>query len=393
LFARQRAARPIPVAPRNPRKPRKPRNPRARRSRTSNMSLSSVLPAPSPSVAIAPQPAIRATGIRRLFGETVALDGVDVMVEPGEIYGFLGPNGAGKTTLVRVLTTLLRPTAGSAIVAGADVVRDTESVRYRIGVALQEASLDPGQTGRELLDLQASLFAIPKAVARVRVAELIELVDLGDAIDRRVETYSGGMRRRLDLALALVHDPEVLFLDEPTTGLDPVSRRQIWDEVRRLNREQGLTVFLTTQYLEEADELADRVGIIANGRIVAEGTPDELKRTIGRDVVVAQIEGDVAAACVALEALPDVESVRTAGEELTAVVSDGPAAVPGIAVALNEIAHVRVTQLSFRRPSLDDVFLEVTGARIAGAAAAPAGDSPHTPQNAYPNARAGGSPR
>jgi ABC-2 type transport system ATP-binding protein len=393
LFARQRAARPIPVAPRNPRKPRKPRNPRARRSRTSNMSLSSVLPAPSPSVAIAPQPAIHATGIRRLFGETVALDGVDVMVEPGEIYGFLGPNGAGKTTLVRVLTTLLRPTAGSAIVAGADVVRDTESVRYRIGVALQEASLDPGQTGRELLDLQASLFAIPKAVARVRVAELIELVDLGDAIDRRVETYSGGMRRRLDLALALVHDPEVLFLDEPTTGLDPVSRRQIWDEVRRLNREQGLTVFLTTQYLEEADELADRVGIIANGRIVAEGTPDELKRTIGRDVVVAQIEGDVAAACVALEALPDVESVRTAGEELTAVVSDGPAAVPGIAVALNEIAHVRVTQLSFRRPSLDDVFLEVTGARIAGAAAAPAGDSPHTPQNAYPNARAGGSPR
>jgi ABC-2 type transport system ATP-binding protein len=357
------------------------------------MSLSSILPAPSPSAAIAPQPAIHATGIRRLFGETVALDGVDVMVEPGEIYGFLGPNGAGKTTLVRVLTTLLRPTAGSAIVAGADVVRDTESVRYRIGVALQEASLDPGQTGRELLDLQASLFAIPKAVARVRVAELIELVDLGDAIDRRVETYSGGMRRRLDLALALVHDPEVLFLDEPTTGLDPVSRRQIWDEVRRLNREQGLTVFLTTQYLEEADELADRVGIIANGRIVAEGTPDELKRTIGRDVVVAQIEGDVAAACVALEALPDVESVRTAGEELTAVVSDGPAAVPGIAVALNEIAHVRVTQLSFRRPSLDDVFLEVTGARIAGAAAAPAGDSPHTPQNAYPNARAGGSPR
>ena len=357
------------------------------------MSISSILPEAGPSVATPPQPAIRATGVRRVFGETVALDGVDVTVEPGEIYGFLGPNGAGKTTLVRVLTTLLRPTAGSAVVAGADVVRDTEAVRYRIGVALQEASLDPGQTGRELLDLQASLFAIPRAIARVRVAELIELVDLGDAIDRRVETYSGGMRRRLDLALALVHDPEVLFLDEPTTGLDPVSRRQIWDEVRRLNREQGLTVFLTTQYLEEADELADRVGIIANGRIVAEGTPDELKRTIGRDVVVAQIEGDVAAARAALEALPDVESVRTAGEELTAVVSDGPAAVPGIAVALNEIAHVRVTQLSFRRPSLDDVFLEVTGARIAGTAAAPAGDPPHTPHNAYPNARAGGTPR
>ena len=360
------------------------------------MSITSLAPASSPPYANPPQPAIRAVGVRRVFGETVALDGVDVTVEPGEIYGFLGPNGAGKTTLVRVLTTLLRPTAGSAIVAGADVVRDTEAVRYRIGVALQEASLDPGQTGRELLDLQASLFAIPKAVARTRVAELIELVDLGDAIDRRVETYSGGMRRRLDLALALVHDPEVLFLDEPTTGLDPVSRRQIWDEVRRLNREQGLTVFLTTQYLEEADELADRVGIIANGRIVAEGTPEDLKRTIGRDVVVAQIEGDVAAARTALEALPDVESVRTAGEELTAVVSDGPAAVPGIAVALNEIAHVRVTQLSFRRPSLDDVFLEVTGARIAGAAVAPAEDASHTAHtahNAYPNARVGGSPR
>ncbi|HEX5827931.1 MAG TPA: ATP-binding cassette domain-containing protein [Candidatus Limnocylindrales bacterium] len=337
--------------------------------------------------------AIDATGIRRVFGETVALDGVSVRVEPGEIYGFLGPNGAGKTTLVRVLTTLLGATEGRATVAGADVARETEAVRYRIGVALQEASLDPGQTGRELLRLQAALFALPKAVAVARIAELIELVDLGDAIDRRVETYSGGMKRRLDLALALVHDPEVLFLDEPTTGLDPVSRRQIWDEVRRLNREQGLTVFLTTQYLEEADELADRVGIIAKGRIVAEGTPDELKRTIGRDVVVAQVEGDVAVARAAIEALDDVESVRVAGDELTAVVSDGPAAVPGIAVALNDTAGVRVTQLSFRRPSLDDVFLEVTGARIAGAGGDDASHDQHTPHNAYPNARAGGSPR
>ncbi|MEO5965642.1 MAG: ATP-binding cassette domain-containing protein [Candidatus Limnocylindrales bacterium] len=339
------------------------------------------------------EPAIRALGVRREFGETVALDGVDVEVQPGEIYGFLGPNGAGKTTLVRVLTTLLKPSGGRAIVAGVDVATDTETVRYRIGVALQEASLDPGQTGRELLELQARLFGIPKAASRARVAELIELVDLGDAIDRRVGTYSGGMRRRLDLALALVHDPEILFLDEPTTGLDPVSRRQIWEEVRRLNREQGLTVFLTTQYLEEADELADRVGIIANGRIVAEGTPDELKRSIGKDVVVAQVEGDVPAARAALEALHDVEQVRTAGNELTAVVSDGPAAVPGIAVALNEVADVRVLQLSFRRPSLDDVFLEVTGARIAGAGAATPGEPPHTPSSSYPNARAGGSAR
>jgi len=339
------------------------------------------------------EPAIRATGVRRLFGETVALDGVDVEVQPGEIYGFLGPNGAGKTTLVRVLTTLLKASGGNALVAGVDVAKDTETVRYRIGVALQEASLDPGQTGRELLELQARLFGIPKALSKTRVAELIDLVDLGDAIDRRVGTYSGGMRRRLDLALALVHDPEILFLDEPTTGLDPVSRRQIWDEVRRLNREQGLTVFLTTQYLEEADELANRVGIIANGRIVAEGTPDELKRSIGRDVVVVQVEGDVAAARAALEALDDVEHVRTAGDELTAVVSDGPAAVPVIAVALNEVEHVRVLQLSFRRPSLDDVFLEVTGARIAGAGAAPPSEPLHTPAPAYPSARAGGASR
>ena len=328
-----------------------------------------------------------------MFGDTVALDGVDVMVQPGEIYGFLGPNGAGKTTLVRVLTTLLRPSGGTAIVAGVDVTRDTEAVRYRIGVALQEASIDPGQTGRELLELQARLFAIPKAEAKVRVAQLIGLVDIGDAIDRRVATYSGGMRRRLDLALALVHDPEILFLDEPTTGLDPQSRRQVWDEVRRLNREQGLTVFLTTQYLEEADELADRVGIIARGRIVAEGTPDELKRTIGRDVVVAQVDGDVVAARAAIEALEGVERVSVSADELTAVVSDGPSSVPGIAVALNDVPGVRVLQLSFRRPSLDDVFLQVTGARLGGSGAAAGDPSAHAPNNAYPNARAGGAPR
>jgi ABC-2 type transport system ATP-binding protein len=336
--------------------------------------------------------AIRASGIRRAFGETIALDGIDLTVEPGEIYGFLGPNGAGKTTLVRVLTTLLRPTGGTAVVAGADVVRDTGLVRDRIGVALQEASIDPGQTGRELLELQARLFALPKGTARSRVEELIELVDIGAAIDRRVETYSGGMRRRLDLALALVHDPEILFLDEPTTGLDPQSRRQIWDEVRRLNREYGLTVFLTTQYLEEADALADRVGIIAKGRIVAEGTPDELKRTIGRDVVVARIDGDLEAATALLATLADVEGMDIAGDEITLVVSDGPAAVPLIAVALSAIDNVVVRELSFRRPSLDDVFLHVTGARIA--AAGPGEDAqPRHAAAAQPTTRPGGAAR
>ncbi|MDQ1324182.1 MAG: type transport system ATP-binding protein, partial [Chloroflexota bacterium] len=246
------------------------------------------------------------------------------------------------------------------------------------------------------------LGGLQNPVTRRRIMAELERVGLADRAGDPVRTYSHGMNQRLGLALVLLNDPELVILDEPTTGLDPESRNRVWEEVRHLNQEDGLTIFLTTQYLEEADELADRVGIIANGRIVAEGTPEDLKRTIGRDVVVAQIEGDVAAARTALEALPDVESVRTAGEELTAVVSDGPAAVPGIAVALNEIAHVRVTQLSFRRPSLDDVFLEVTGARIAGAAAAPAEDASHaahtahtahTAHNAYPNARAGGSPR
>ncbi|HYL40964.1 MAG TPA: ATP-binding cassette domain-containing protein, partial [Candidatus Binatus sp.] len=225
----------------------------------------------------------------RSFGATEAVRGVDVAIEDGEIYGFLGPNGAGKTTLVRMLCTLLRPTTGSASVAGFDVVRQATEVRLRIGVALQEAALDPGQTGSELLALQARLFGLSVGPARRRIAELGELVDLGSALDRPVRTYSGGMRRRLDLALALVHDPAVLFLDEPTTGLDPVSRRQIWAEVRRLNTERGLTVFLTTQYLEEADALASRVGIIAAGRIVAEGTPDELKSSAGRSTLQLQL--------------------------------------------------------------------------------------------------------
>ena len=310
-------------------------------------------------------PAITAAGLTRSFGETLAVRGVDLSVAPGEIYGFLGPNGAGKTTVVRMLCTLLRPTGGSARVAGLDVVDQPRDVRLRIGVALQEAALDLGQTGRELLSLQARLFALPAAASRERIAELIDLVDLGSAIDRRVKTYSGGMRRRLDLALALVHDPEVLFLDEPTTGLDPVSRRQIWAEVERLNRERGLTVFLTTQYLEEADALAGRVGIIAAGRIVAEGTPEELKRGVGRDVVVVRLDGDVVAASKLLGELPDVEHVERSGHELRLSVSDGPAAIPTVATALASVPGLSVREMALRRPTLDDVFFAVTGHAMA----------------------------
>ncbi|MFZ2441575.1 MAG: ATP-binding cassette domain-containing protein, partial [Ilumatobacteraceae bacterium] len=233
--------------------------------------------------------AIDVHALARAFGDKRAVDGVDLSVAAGEIYGFLGPNGAGKSTMVRMLTTLLAPTGGSARVAGFDVTTDAEKVRLRIGVALQDAALDGKQTGRELLDLQGRLYGLPKAERLRRLTELLQLVDIGDAIDDRINTYSGGMKRRLDLAAALVHQPQVLFLDEPTTGLDPTSRAAVWAEVRYLNQELGMTIFLTTQYLEEADALANRVGIIAHGRLVAEGTPSDLKRSIGSDVIVARV--------------------------------------------------------------------------------------------------------
>src|SRR3954462_9761426 len=224
-------------------------------------------------------PAIETNQIARRFGDLVAVAGVDLEVASGEIYAFLGPNGAGKTTTVRMLTTLLRPTGGSATVAGHDVVKEAADVRRAIGVALQEAALDPLMTGAELMRLQATLHALPRRQAGALCDALLERVGLTRAADRRVGTYSGGMRRRLDLAMALVHEPRGLFPHEPTTGLDPLSRRAIWDEVRPLNRD-GTTVFLTTQYLEEADQLANRIGIIANGAMAAEDTPDALKAGI-----------------------------------------------------------------------------------------------------------------
>ncbi len=316
-----------------------------------------------------PTPAIIASGLVRSFGATQAVRGVDLAVARGEIYGFLGPNGAGKTTLVRMLCTLLRPTAGSASVAGCDVVRQAAEVRLRIGVALQEAALDPEQTGRELLDLQARLFALPRAESRRRIGELTDLVDIGTALDRPVKTYSGGMRRRLDLALALIHDPEVLFLDEPTTGLDPVSRRQVWTEVQRLNEQRGLTVFLTTQYLDEADALAHRVGIIADGRIVAEGSTDELKRRVGSDIVVVRLEGNTDAAHDLLARLPDVERIERAGDELWLAVRNGPAAIPLVATTLADVPSIAVREMALRRPTLDDAFFALTGHGLSADAA------------------------
>ena len=318
---------------------------------------------PAPAATTAPA-AISVTGLVRRFGDTEAVAGVDLTVARGEIYGFLGPNGAGKSTTVRMLTTLLRPTAGGGTVAGFDIEHDTEKVRLRIGVALQEAALDPKQTGRELLDLQGRLYGLTAAERAGRLTELLDLVDIGDAIDRRIATYSGGMKRRLDLAAALVHQPEVLFLDEPTTGLDPASRAAVWAEVRHLNEQLGMTIFLTTQYLEEADALADRVGIIARGRLVAEGTPTDLKRSVGNDVIVAMVAPDTAARVVAaVEVLPQVERVEASEGEVLLSVADGAAAISPVAVAL-ATAGIHVDGLTLRTPTLDDVFLHTTGTRL-----------------------------
>ena len=308
--------------------------------------------------------AITASSLARSFGDNAAVNGVDLAIDEGEIYGFLGPNGAGKSTTVRMLTTLLNPTSGSATVAGYDVVRDTENVRLRIGVALQDAALDMKQTGREILDMQGRLYGLSATQRKQRLDDLLQLVDIGSAIDDMVATYSGGMKRRLDLAAALVHKPEVLFLDEPTTGLDPVSRAAVWAEVRRLNTEMGMTIFLTTQYLEEADELANRVGIIARGKIVAEGTPAELKRSIGADVIIAKVSTtDAGRAAAALADVAGLDHVDVKGDNIVIGVTNGGAALSPVAVALSS-AGIAVQELTMRTPTLDDVFLETTGLRM-----------------------------
>jgi ABC-2 type transport system ATP-binding protein len=311
---------------------------------------------------------IEAHGLVREFKKGPrAVDGIDLRVDPGEIYGFLGPNGAGKSTTVHMLTTLLPPTAGTATVAGYDVVKEGPQVRKAIGAALQEAALDPFLTGREHLRLQTTMHGITGEERRERSEELLTRVGLTEAADRKVKGYSGGMKRRLDLALALVHRPRILFLDEPTTGLDVQSRTALWVEVGRLAKEEGVTVFLTTQYLEEADVLADRVGIIDHGRIVAEGTPEQLKADI---------------ACSTVEAVPASPDQRGAvvsvlerfGEQTTGY---GPGSIAVQLTSSNgnlaEIVRaldaegVVLSQLQIHEPTLDDVFLAKTGRHLEGA--------------------------
>jgi ABC-2 type transport system ATP-binding protein len=310
-----------------------------------------------------PDYAVVTEKLRRVFGNRAAVEGVDLQVREGEIYGFLGPNGAGKSTAVRMLTTLLMPTLGTAQVAGYDVVAEPTEVRLRIGVALQDAALDPKQTGLELMRLQGRLYGLSGSDTARRIDELEPLVDIGDAIKDQIGTYSGGMKRRLDLAASLIHNPEVLFLDEPTTGLDPISRARVWDEVRRINRHLGVTIFLTTQYLEEADALADRIGIITHGVLATEGTPTALKRTIGADVIVARVDGDMDVAKRAVQSIEPVEAVDVYDQELSIRVANGAGFISTVALALNAAA-VSVRDLTLRTPTLDDVFLSVTGAHL-----------------------------
>jgi ABC-2 type transport system ATP-binding protein len=304
-----------------------------------------------------------------------AVDGIDLVVSPGEIYGFLGPNGAGKSTTVHMLTTLLPPTSGNARVAGYDVVSEGPAVRSAIGAALQEAALDPLLTGRDHMRLQTALHGLGKAERIERGEELLQRVGLREAADRKVGGYSGGMKRRLDVALALVHQPRILFLDEPTTGLDVQSRTALWDEVARLAADDGVTVFLTTQYLEEADALADRVGIIDHGRIVAEGTPETLKAEIGRPTVEA-VPRDPADRARLTEVLSRFGEPATGSPRGAAVLLAGGEGDLAEVVRALDSEGVKVEQLQLHAPSLNDVFLAKTGRSLEGAGDAEPGPEP-----------------
>jgi ABC-2 type transport system ATP-binding protein len=309
------------------------------------------------------EPIIVTEDLRRTFkskgGPVEAVRGVNLEVRAGEIFGFLGPNGAGKTTTLRMLATLLPPTAGNATVAGVDLAREPQTVRRRIGYVPQGGSTDPAETGRGELILQGRLYGMDKTTARARAQEVLTALDLVAAADRRTGTYSGGMRRRLDVGLGIVHRPAVLFLDEPTTGLDPQARARMWDEIRAM-REQGTTIFLTTHYLEEADALADRLAIIDHGLIVAEGTADELKREVAGDLVTIGIDGDQDAVLATVRDQSFVREASADGDLIRLYVDRGDSALPQL-IRILDGAGLRARTLTLARPSLDDVFLRQTG--------------------------------
>ncbi len=320
--------------------------------------------------------------IKTYPGNVTAVQGVSFQVEAGKIFGFLGPNGAGKSTTIKILTTLALPTTGKAYVGGVDVVTQAAEVRRVAGVALQDIGIDPLMKSMELLILQGRLFGASKQQATVRAHELLEVVQLSDATDRRVGTYSGGMRRRLDLAMALVHQPKILFLDEPTTGLDPVSRRDVWNEVRRLNRELGITIFLTTQYLEEADELADNIAIIVNGKIATEGTPVKLKAALGEESINLVFETPETAekGKAVVERMGDRTQLDR--ETVRLYLSKAAGFIPTV---INQLqgAGLEPVSLTLTQPTLDDVFLQVTGQRLVASEA-------NNPKSSRPGKRAEG---
>ena len=317
-------------------------------------------------------PMIETRDLRRTFksrkSEVEAVRGVDLSVGTGEIFGFLGPNGAGKTTTLRMLATLLTPTAGEATIAGADLRREPQTVRERIGYVPQGGSTDPAETGRGELVIQGRLYGMNKADAQKRAADVLAALDLEEAADRAIGTYSGGMKRRLDVGLGIVHTPAVLFLDEPTTGLDPQARARMWDEIRRL-REQGTTVFLTTHYLEEADALADRLAIIDHGEIVADGTADELKRQVAGDVVTLGVNGSMERVLETVRLQPFVREATGEDGFVRLYVERGETAVPQI-LRLLDGAGLEAASIALHRPSLDDVFLRQTGRSLRDETAA-----------------------
>jgi ABC-2 type transport system ATP-binding protein len=301
--------------------------------------------------------------VKHYPGPVRAIDGVSFQVESGSIFGFLGPNGAGKSTTIRILTTLALPTQGRATVGGFDVVYEPESVRRSVGVALQEIGIDPLMKPLELLTLQGQLFGASRAAAGARAQELVELIGLTEEVGRRTGTYSVGMRRRLDLAMALVHEPEVLFLDEPTTGLDPASRRDIWRELRRLNGELGITIFLTTQHMEEADELAERVVILDRGRIAAEGSPARLKASVGSESLNLLFETRELAEKAMAQLAAVGDQVQLDRDLVRLYVNQAAEAIPTVLHRLQQ-AEIPSISLTLTQPTLDDVFLQVTGRRL-----------------------------
>ncbi len=308
--------------------------------------------------------AVEAKNLKKTFktkqGNVEAVRDVSFKVNKGEIFGILGPNGAGKSTTILMLTTLLRITSGTAKINDLDVERNDSEVRNKIGIALQDTGIDNLLTARELFYTTARLWGLSKSKSKYRTEEMLNLVGLTEAADRRVKTYSGGMKRRLDLGLSLVHKPEVLFLDEPTTGLDPGSRRVLWDEIKKL-RDEGVTIILTTQYLEEADELANRISIIDEGLVVAEGTPDELKSSIGGDVITLTFRSDDDA----IKAQTIIENSDIEDNQIRVTVENGAEKIPNL---LNQLVSkdINVQSVSANKPSLDDVFLKVTGYRLEG---------------------------